>query len=74
MLTIGPRILYMLAEKEYLVVRYWNVVNQMINGLKSLKLQKDYDSDDQAFELLTKYKAIFDHLNAKELKCLEASS
>lgn len=74
MLTIGPRILYMLGDKEYPVMRYWNVVNQMINGPKPLKLQKDYDSDDQAFKLLTQYKAVFDHLNAKEVKCLEASS
>ena len=64
----------MLAEVDYPVVRYWNVVNQMVNGDKSLKLQKDYDSDDQAFKLLSKYKNIFDHLNAKEVKCLEASS
>jgi hypothetical protein len=73
-LDIGPITLYMLAEVDYPVVRYWKVVNQMVNGDKSLKLQKDYDSDDQAFKLLTKYKNIFDHLNAKEVKCLEASS
>ena len=46
----------------------------MVNGDKSLKLQKDYDSDDQAFNLLTKYKKIFDQMNSKGLKCLEASS
>jgi hypothetical protein len=74
MLTIGPIILYMLAEKDYPVVRYWNTVNQMVNGSKSLKLQKDYDSDDQAFNLLSKYKKIFDQLDSQGLKCLEASS
>ena len=73
-LTIGPIILYMLAEKDYPVVRYWNIVNQMVNGTGSLKLQKDYDSDDQAFTLLSKYKKVFGQLNSQDLKCLEASS
>ena len=74
MLTLGPITLYMLAEKDYPVVRYWNVVNQMVNSERTLKLQKDYDSDDQAFNLLTKYKKIFDQMNSQGMKCLEASS
>lgn len=53
-LEIGPHTLYMLADKEYPVVRYWNVVNQMVNGAGILKLQKDYDTDDQAFNLQIK--------------------
>ena len=73
-LDIGPITLYMLAEKDYPVVRYWNTVNQMVNGTGSLKLQKDYDSDDQAFNLLSKYKKILGQLNSQGLECLEASS
>ena len=73
-LDIGPITLYMLAEMDYPVVRCCNIVNQMVNGDRSLKLQKDYDPDDQAFNFLSKYKKIFDQLDSQGLKCLEASS
>ena len=66
-LDIGPITLYMLAEKEYSVVRYWNTVNQMVNGAGLLKLQKDYDTDDQAFYLLSKYKTILGQLSSQDL-------
>ena len=39
----------------------------MVNEAGLLNLQKAYDTDDQAFELLTKYKTIFDQLSSQEL-------
>jgi hypothetical protein len=73
-LDIGPITLYMLAEKDYPVVRYWNTVNQMVNGAGLLKLQKDYDSVGHAFNLLSKYKKILGQQTSQDLKCLEVSS
>ena len=66
-LEIGPLTLYMLAEKDYPVVRYLNTVNQMVNGAGLLNLQKDYDTDDQAFNLLSKYKKILGQQTSQEL-------
>jgi hypothetical protein len=74
LLEIGPITLYMLAEKDYPVVRYWNTVNQMVNVAGLLNLQKAYDTDDQAFDLLSKYKKIHGQLSSQGLECLEASS
>ena len=67
LLEIGPITLYMLAEKDYPVVRYWNTFNQMVNVAGLLNLQKAYDTDDQAFDLLSKYKTILGQLSSQDL-------
>lgn len=66
-LELGPLTLYMLAEKDYPVVNYWEIVHQMVNGAGLLNLQNDYDTDDQAFNLLSKYKMILDQQTSQEL-------
>ena len=55
-LEIGPDTMYMLVEKDYPLASSLEIVYQMVNKL--LKLQQAYDTDDQAFNLLLKYKKI----------------
>ena len=73
-LDVGSHTLYMLIEKDYPLASWLEIIYQMVNGAKQLKLQKAYDTDDQAFNLLSKYKKILSQQSSKEVVCLEASS
>ena len=66
-LEIGPHTLYMLAEKDYPLENYQEIVYQMVNGTGLLNLQNDYDTDDQAFNLLSKYKKILGQQTSQEM-------
>jgi hypothetical protein len=65
-LYIGPHTLYMLIEKDYPLASCLEIVYQMVNGTRQLKLQKAYDTDDQAFDLLSKYKKILGQQSSKK--------
>lgn len=57
--------IYMLVEKDYPLSWLKNIVHQMINGKIQLQMQKNYWTDDQAYQLLKTYERI---LKPKEPK------
>ena len=57
----------MLPERDYPLENYLEIVYQMVNGAGLLNLQNDYDTDDQAFNLLSKYKKILGQQTSQEL-------
>lgn len=65
-LDVGSHTLYMLAEKDYPLASCFEIIYQMVNGAKQLKLQKAYDTDHQAFNLLSKYKKILSEQSSKK--------
>ena len=65
-LDVGSHTLYMLIEKDYPLASCFEIIYQMVNGAKQLKLQKAYDTDDQAFNLLSKYKKILSQQSSKK--------
>lgn len=56
----------MLIEKDYPLASCFEMIYQMVNGARQLKLQKAYDTDDQAFHLLSKYKKILSQQSSKK--------
>ena len=66
-LEVGPYTLYMLAEKDYPLSNCKEILYQMLKGKIQLQLQQVYWVDNQAFELLKKYKDILQLKESSEI-------